>query len=292
MISLDTYRPDHPEIEDDFTINQNYERYTTAMHRAWRTLFKRQLALMPGRACEQYIEGIHALRLEEHRVPKFTELSEVLFERTGWRVVPVPGLLPDEPFFDHLARRSFPAAYFIRSPDKLDYIEEPDIFHDVFGHVPLLANHAFANFMEAYGKLGQHAMRTYGPDAQKMVARLYWYTAEFGLITTQNGLRIYGSGIVSSKGETIYSLQSASPDRIGFDVERIMSTDYCISDFQETYFVISSFDELFKAVTADFTAFFERAESLRVNPPGVVLKSDAVFNRGTHSYRRGTHAAA
>ena len=216
-------------------------------------------------------------------------MSDDLEKLTGWRVVAVPSLVPDEIFFDHLANRRFPAGQFIRRADQLDYIEEPDVFHDVFGHVPMLAHPVFADYMQAYGKGGQRALNEFG--ALRNLARLYWYTVEFGLIAKPEGLRIYGSGIVSSRAESIYAVESPSPNRIGFDLERVMRTEYRIDDFQESYFVIKSFDELFAETYKDFAALYNKLESGPTYKPGDILPGDHVHHRGTHSYIGGSHAA-
>jgi phenylalanine-4-hydroxylase len=204
-------------------------------------------------------------------------------------VVAVPSLVPDEIFFDHLANRRFPAGQFIRKPEELDYLEEPDVFHDVFGHVPMLAHPVFADYMQAYGKGGQRALTEF--HALKNLARLYWYTVEFGLIAKPEGLRIYGSGIVSSRAESIYAVENPSPNRIGFDLERVMRTEYRIDDFQETYFVIGSFDELFQETYKDFAALYRRLSSGPTYVPGDVVKTDRVHTRGDHSYVGGSHVA-
>src|SRR5271165_6656361 len=233
---------DVPSI--DWTIDQGITEYTAEDHCTWVTLYERQAALLPGRACDEFLAGLGALDLHGTGIPDFCALSEKLQALTGWRVVAVPGLVPDHVFFEHLANRRFPASRFIRSPQQLDYLPEPDVFHDVFGHVPMLTHPVFADYMQAYGKGGQRALSEFG--ALKNLARLYWYTVEFGLIEKPEGLRIYGSGIVSSRAESIYSVESPSPNRIGFDLERVMRTEYRIDDFQESYFVIGSFDELFE----------------------------------------------
>ncbi|HEX2594672.1 MAG TPA: phenylalanine 4-monooxygenase, partial [Rhizomicrobium sp.] len=239
MQSLDQFRAKHPEIRADFTIDQHWERYSAAEHGVWQTLFGRQSKVLPGRACDEFLDGLTKLQMVPDQIPHLERLSDRLEKLTGWRVVAVPSLVPDEIFFDHLANRRFPAGQFIRKPEELDYLEEPDVFHDVFGHVPMLAHPVFADYMQAYGKGGQRALTEF--HALKNLARLYWYTVEFGLIAKPEGLRIYGSGIVSSRAESIYAVENPSPNRIGFDLERVMRTEYRIDDFQETYFVIGSF---------------------------------------------------
>jgi len=235
---------------NDWTIAQNWSAYTPEQHATWDTLFARQASLLPGRVAPEFLAGLDMLRLSKPGIPDFDELSDRLMKATGWQVVAVPGLVPDDVFFDHLANRRFVAGNFIRRPDQLDYLQEPDVFHDVFGHVPLLANPVFADYMQAYGIGGQRAN---GLGAIRNLARLYWYTVEFGLINSADGLRIYGAGIASSHGESIYALDDPSPNRIGFDLRRIMRTLYRIDDFQQVYFVIDSFEALLETtLNTDF----------------------------------------
>ncbi|AKM30579.1 phenylalanine 4-monooxygenase [Pandoraea faecigallinarum] len=238
----------------DFTIDQPVEQYGAVDHAVWQQLYERQTAMLPGRVCDAFMEGIRALDMDASRVPEFERLNEKLMAATGWQVVAVPGLVPDEVFFDHLANRRFPATWWMRRPDQLDYLQEPDCFHDVFGHVPLLANPVFADFMQAYGKAGTVAQSL---GALPLLARLYWYTVEFGLMRDGDGLRIYGAGIVSSRGETEFSLTSREPNRIGFSLERVLRTQYRIDTFQQTYFVIDDFAQLFDAMRADLPALFK-----------------------------------
>ncbi|PTE02202.1 phenylalanine 4-monooxygenase [Pandoraea apista] len=238
----------------DFTIDQPVEQYGAVDHAVWQQLYARQTAMLPGRVCEAFMEGIRALDMDAHRVPEFAHLNEKLMAATGWQVVAVPGLVPDDVFFDHLANRRFPATWWMRRPDQLDYLQEPDCFHDVFGHVPLLANPVFADFMQAYGKAGKIAQSL---GALPLLARLYWYTVEFGLMRDGDGLRIYGAGIVSSRGETEFSLTSREPNRIGFSLERVLRTQYRIDTFQQTYFVIDDFAQLFDAMRADLPTLFK-----------------------------------
>jgi phenylalanine-4-hydroxylase len=289
MQSLESLRPRHPEIRSDYTIDQHWERYIAAEHGMWRTLFEHQARVLPGRACSEFLEGLTSLNLVSDRIPEFERLSDDLQKLTGWRVVAVPSLVPDDVFFDHLANRRFPAGQFIRRPDQIDYIEEPDVFHDVFGHVPMLAHPVFADYMQAYGKGGQRALNEFG--ALRNLARLYWYTVEFGLIAKPDGLRIYGSGIVSSRAESIYAVESPSPNRIGFDLERVMRTEYRIDDFQESYFVIPSFDELFAETYKDFAALYQTLARGPTYKPGDILTTDYLHTKGTHTYVGGSHAA-
>jgi phenylalanine-4-hydroxylase len=268
-------------ISADWTIDQEWENYTSEEHGVWKTLFERQSKLLPGRACDEFIQGMRDLTMDAGQIPDFRRLSDDLEKRTGWRVVAVPGLVPDEVFFDHLANRRFPAGQFIRMPDQLDYLEEPDVFHDLFGHVPMLAHQIFADYMEAYGKGG---LRAQGMGVLANLARVYWYTVEFGLIRNAEGLRIYGSGIASSRTETIFALEDPSPNRIRFDLERVLRTLYRIDDFQETYFVIDSFDELLALADIDFAPIYQRVTALPDLEPGTIDPADTVLHRGTGAY--------
>lgn len=289
MQSLEALRAKHPEIRPDYTIHQHWERYGAAEHGTWKTLFERQAKVLPGRVCDEWLDGLRNLNLVSDHIPDFARLSDGLEKLTGWRVVAVPSLVPDEVFFDHLANRRFPAGQFIRRADQLDYIEEPDVFHDVFGHVPMLAHPVFADYIQAYGKGGMRALNEF--HALKNLARLYWYTVEFGLIAKPEGLRIYGSGIASSRAESIYAVESPSPNRIGFDLERVMRTEYRIDDFQESYFVIESFEQLFQETYKDFAALYAKLQGGATYKPGDVLTSDRIHHRGTHTYVGGSHAA-
>lgn len=286
--TIEHLRRTHPEIRDDFTIDQHWERYTGEEHAIWKTLYQRMERILPGRACDEFMQGLKQLDIGAERIPNMEKLSDELYKRTRWRVVAVPSLVPDDVFFAHLANRRFPAGYFIRRRDQLDYIEEPDVFHDVFGHVPMLALPVFADYMEAYGKGGLRADKL---GALDNLARLYWYTVEFGLIAKPEGLRFYGSGIASSSAESIYSVGDASPNRIAFDLERVMRTKYRIDDFQESYFVINSFDELFQETYKDFGPIYQRLKSGPTYEPGTILPTDRLHHRGTHRYKAGSHQA-
>ena len=186
----------------------------------------------------------------------------------------MPGLVPDDVFFRHLSERRFPSTSFIRTREQLDYLQEPDVFHDIYGHVPLLMNPVFADYMQAYGQAG---LRADARHCLHNLARLYWYTVEFGLIATDDGLRIYGSGIASSKGESIYALEDRRPNRLGFDLRRVMRTRYRIDDFQETYFVIRSFEELFEETAQDFQPIYDEMASAGDYAPGDVLPEDRLY---------------
>ncbi|MDN0075253.1 phenylalanine 4-monooxygenase [Crenobacter sp. SG2303] len=261
----------------DFTLPQPLERYSAEDHATWATLYRRQCALLPGRVCDEFLDGLAALDVDADRVPNFERLNEKLVAATGWRLIAVPGLIPDEVFFEHLANRRFPVTWWIREPHQLDYLQEPDVFHDLFGHVPLLMNPVFADYLQAYGQGG---MKAKALGALPMLARLYWYTVEFGLIVTPNGLRIYGAGIVSSQSESVYCLESASPNRIGFDLERIMRTRYRIDTFQKSYFVIDSFAQLFDATAPDFTPIYTALKSQETIGAGDIVPEDRVLQVG------------
>ncbi|HEV2531318.1 phenylalanine 4-monooxygenase [Phenylobacterium sp.] len=271
-----------PGARPDWTIDQGWARYTEAEHQVWITLYERQTALLPGRAADPFLKGLDALDLHRAGIPDFARINEELTRLTGWSVVAVPGLVPDEVFFDHLANRRFPAGQFIRKPEELDYLQEPDIFHDVFGHVPMLTDPTFADYMAAYGKGGQRAL---GFGHLHNLARLYWYTVEFGLMESREGLRIYGAGIVSSRAESVFALDDPSPNRLGFDLERVMRTPYRIDDFQQVYFVIPALQTLLDVTTqTDFAPLYRRLEGAKDIPIAAIEPADRVFTRGTQAY--------
>lgn len=268
----------------DWTIPQGWEHYTAQEHATWDTLFARQSRLLPGRASEAYLRGLDVLKLSRPGIPDFEELSERLMKLTGWQVVAVPGLVPDDVFFDHMANRRFVAGNFIRRPDQLDYLQEPDVFHDVFGHVPMLADPVFADYLAAYGRGGQRAL---GMDALKYLGRLYWYTVEFGLVREDGDLRIYGAGIVSSYSESRFALEDPSPNRIGFDLARVMRTEYRIDDFQQNYFVIPSYEDLLRTtLETDFAPLYDEIKALPDIPVTAIVDGDEVMTRGTQDYAR------
>ncbi|MBW8824625.1 MAG: phenylalanine 4-monooxygenase [Xanthomonadales bacterium] len=261
-------------------VEQPWDDYSAADHEVWHQLYQRQREVLAGRASDEFLRAQDAMGMTPDAIPKFSDLNRILEATSGWTLIGVEGLLPELDFFDHLANRRFPVSWWIRRPDQIDYIEEPDLFHDLFGHVPLLMLPVFADYMEAYGRGGVKA-HGIGPEALQMLTRLYWYTVEFGLIRQKDGLRIYGSGIVSSKGESIHCLESVAPNRIGFDLERIMRTRYRIDTFQKTYFVIDSYEQLIEATRPDFTPIYARLSSQESVPAGTVLESDRVIQRGT-----------
>lgn len=266
----------------DWTIPQNWEAFTREEHAVWDTLFERQAKLLPGRASKAFLRGLEALRLSESGIPNFEDLSERLMKLTGWQVVAVPGLVPDDVFFEHMANRRFVSGNFIRRADQLDYLQEPDVFHDVFGHVPMLADPVFADYLAAYGRGGLRALKL---GALPQLARLYWYTVEFGLVEEDDGQRIFGAGIVSSSAESVFALDDPSPHRIAFDLERVMRTEYRIDDFQQNYFVIPSFEELLRVtVETDFAPLYDRILPLPSIPVAKLIDSDTVLHRGTQDY--------
>ena len=268
--------------DDDYVIDQNWVGYTADEHAVWDFLYRRQRDILADRADEAVLKGHETLNLNRGGIPNFAEINEELKARTGFTVVAVPGLVPDEVFFNHLANRRFPAGQFIRGRHQLDYLQEPDIFHDVFGHVPLLTNPVFADYMEAYGQGGLRAMKF---GKLKNLAALYWYTVEFGLIETPKGVKIYGAGISSSKDESIFALDDPSPNRIRFDLERVMRTDYRIDDYQQTYFVIRSYDDLIRAtVDYDFAPLYQRLADGVNYLPETIRPADEVITAGNQAY--------
>ncbi|HRL66884.1 MAG TPA: phenylalanine 4-monooxygenase [Ottowia sp.] len=275
---------DQPPERPDWTIDQGWHNYTPQEHAVWKTLFERQSKLLPGRACDEFVRGMQDLPIGPDQIPNFEQLSETLSQRTGWQIVAVPGLVPDDVFFEHLAHRRFPAGHFIRKPHELDYLEEPDVFHDVFGHVPMLMNPAIADYIQAYGEGGLRAKRL---GVLEKLARVYWYTVEFGLVKQPDGLRVYGAGIASSATETVFSVEDDSPNRVAFDLERVMRTNYRIDDFQETYFVLDNLNDLLELARIDFAPLYERVADASDFEPGDILPTDTVLTRGSGRY----HAA-
>jgi phenylalanine-4-hydroxylase len=251
-------RGDYSIARDDYTCDQRWVAYSADEHARYARLFQRQLRQMPGHACDEFVHALGQLGTETE-IPRFDEVSARLRRATGWQIVAVPGLIPEHAFFALLADRRFPVTVWLRAEHEFDYIVEPDVFHDLFGHVPLLFNPVFADYMQAFGAGG---LKADGLDALEYLARLYWYTVEFGLIDTPRGLRAYGAGILSSGGETVHSLTSLKPQRFPFDLERVMRTPYRIDDFQDTYFVIRSFAQLFDATAPDFTPVYRRLDAL------------------------------
>jgi phenylalanine-4-hydroxylase len=268
--------------------------YSSEEHAIWDALFARQMQVLPGRAASAFLHGLDQLDLARGGVPEFARLSEELGALTGWSVVPVPMLIPDHVFFWHLANRRFPAGNFIRTRETFDYIQEPDVFHDVFGHVPMLADPVYADYMQEYGRAGWKAMRY---NRLKALGALYWYTVEFGLIL-ENGkdVRAYGAGILSGPSEAVYAVEAQSPNRIMLNVDRVMRTDYVISDLQPTYFVIESFEDLYRqTVERDFDRLYRSLAPAFTYANSAVIDIDDVLHRGTQEYLlrggRGSGAA-
>ena len=279
--STETNRYLNARRNPDFTIDQDWRSYSREEHDRWDRLFHRSRAILSERACDEFLAAMDALQLSEAGIPDMARLSDRLETITGWRVVPVAELVPDDIFFNHLANRRFPAGAFIRPEAQMDYLEEPDIFHDVFGHVPLLANPVFADFMQAYGKGGQRALDL---GCLKNLARLYWYTVEFGLIRSAAGLRIFGAGIMSSMTESVFALDNPSPHRVAFNLERVMRTNYIIDDFQQTYFVIDSFQSLLDECYRDFGPIYAWIGAASDIAPDELIESDRIVSRGTLAY--------
>lgn len=266
-------RGNYDNIRADFTVDQDWAAYSAAEHDLWKRLYARQSALLPDYACDEFLDSLNTLNFSAG-IPKFDDINPKLKAATHWQIVAVPGLLPDDVFFTHLANRRFPVTVWLRKPEEFDYIVEPDIFHDFFGHVPLLFNRTFADYLEAYGRGGVKAK---GLNALDYLARLYWYTVEFGLIETPQGLRTYGAGILSSGGELPYCIESSKSNRIRFDLLRVMQSKYKIDTFQETYFVIKSFKELFEATAPDFTPYYDELRTRPELAANEVLASDTLL---------------
>jgi len=250
-------RGDYSRAGKDYSVEQNWSSYSGEEHALFQRLFQRQSKLVPRYACAEWIEAIAGLDAG-NEIPKFDLISKKLKAKTGWAIVAVPGLIPDDAFFSHLANRRFPVTVWLRKPAEFDYIVEPDVFHDFFGHVPLLFDRVYADHLHEYGKGGLKAMKL---DAVKMLARLYWYTIEFGLVRTPAGVRAYGAGLLSSGGELAHCVESPEPRRLNFELERILRTDYQIDRYQTTYFVIDSFAQLMRETAPDFTPIYARLRS-------------------------------
>lgn len=266
-------RGDYSKISADYVVDQNWDAYTEAEHELWRKLYKRQSELAPGRACDEFITSLNALDAGDG-IPNFEATSAILEKATGWRIVGVPGLIPDFEFFEHLAHCRFPVTVWLRTPEEFDYLAEPDVFHDYYGHVPLLMNPIFAKHIQEYGKGGLKAMQLGGAKAVEQLARLYWYTVEFGLIQSPKGIRAYGAGILSSGGELVYSLQPSKSRHIAFKLERCLNTLYKIDTYQETYFVIRDFQQLFDDTAPDFTPIYERLKQKEPFPANTLLEGE------------------
>jgi phenylalanine-4-hydroxylase len=265
-------------------VDQGWASYTPEDHAVWGTLFDRQIRTLKGQVCTEYLDGLSAVGIGAEGVPEFDRMNARLRRLTGWEVVAVPGLIPSRPFFQMLANRQFPAGTFIRTQEQLDYLEEPDIFHDVFGHVPLLTDPAYADYMAEYGRIGLEAVDRKGV---KFLARLNWYTIEFGLIRKPEGVQAYGAGICSSFGEARYVVEDPSANWLGFDLERVLRTGYYIDDFQASYFVIDRFEDLFDVLQGrDWPALYDRMREAPQLSPFEVEPGDRVIRHGTGDYWR------
>jgi phenylalanine-4-hydroxylase len=251
-------RGDYARAGADYTCPQNYAAYTPTDHDTYRRLYERQAALLPGLACTAFIDALPSLGVKD-AIPRFDAINERLQPATGWELVAVPGLIPELPFFTLLANRKFPVTDWIRTPEEFDYIVEPDVFHDLFGHVPLLFNPVFADYVQRYGQGG---LKAHALGAGEQLSRLYWYTIEFGLIRQADGLRAYGAGILSSAGELRYAVQSEIPNKVPLSPHRAMRTRYKIDSFQQTYFVIDDFQQLFDMTAPDFAPLYEQVKAL------------------------------
>lgn len=273
-------RGDYAAAAADYSVEQAWSLYTAAEHALWHRLVERQLALVKRYGAPQVAAGLQALNLGE-RIPRFDDASRVLRRASGWEIVAVPGLIPEWQFFAYLAQRRFPVTVWLRTPEEVDYLSEPDVFHDFFGHVALLCDPVFADFMQAYGAAGDKAEAEGG---LKMLARLYWYCVEFGLLRSGGELRAYGAGILSSAGETVYSVEDPRPHRVAFELERVIRTDYLIDAYQQTYFVVDNFEQLFRnSYDRDFAPLYRAHRDEPGIPPATLLPTDTIVTRGTQT---------
>lgn len=272
-------------VAPDWTMPQNWEAFTSEQHAIWRTLFDQQSAALDGYACRSFLDGLDILRKLKPGVPDFVELNALLKPVSGWEVVAVPGWIPNEPFFEHLANKRFPAANFLRPPEQIGYSEEPDMFHDIFGHVPMLANPAFAEFLVAYGQAGLRAEKL---GASDFLGRLWLYTTEFGLVVEDGQLRAFGGGLLSSYAEAARSLTSSEARRIWLDIERVMRTKYHFDEFQRIYFVVEGFEELLRATEeADFASIYRRIAGDSAFDPDDAFPGDRVYDGALQPVRPG-----
>lgn len=266
-------RGDYARARPDFTVDQDLAQYSATDREVWRRLVERQTGIVRRYACAEFLRGMEALGVPQD-IPRLDRIGDCISLRTGWRLVAVPGFIPDAAFFKHLAARRFPVSVWVRRPDEMDYLVEPDLFHDFFGHVPMLLDPVFADYLAAYGEKGLEAGE--GPGLARL-ARLYWYMVEFGLIDTAGGLKAYGAGMLSSRSETVHSIESPLPNRVYFELRRVMRTDYRIDDFQKTYFVLPDFATLFAAMDEDFPAIYASLEGLPDIDPGTLAAGDRIY---------------
>jgi len=267
-------RGDYSRARADFTVDQDMAGYSATDRAVWGKLMARQSMMVRSHACAEFIQGVDALG-GSAGIPELSRISDFIARRTGWRLVGVPGFIPDDAFFAHLAARRFPVSVWLRRPEEMDYLVEPDLFHDFFGHVPLLLHPVFADYLAAYGAKGLEAMQAH---TLPRLARLYWYMVEFGLIDTPGGLKAYGAGMLSSNTETHYSLESPLPHRVWFDLKRVMRTRYMIDAFQKTYFVLPDFEALFNAMAQDFRPLYESLQSLPDIEADTLIAGDRVYS--------------
>jgi phenylalanine-4-hydroxylase len=271
-------RSDYSAKAADWTVPQDAESYGPAEHDRWRRLYRRQAQLLNAYAAPAVLSGLDILGIADS-IPDFAIVNQRLEALTGWKLVAVPGLVPNDVFFTHLSKRQFPVSRWIREERELDYLVEPDIFHDVFGHVPMLTDPVFADFIEAYGHRGLEAL---AQGSLEKLTRVYWYMVEFGLMRTDDGLKAFGAGLLSSAAEIRHSIDSPTPHRIGFDMARVMRTTYRIDAFQRTYFVLDSVDDLFEATRCDLSALSSRIEGAPDLSPAHLARGDIIFSRGRH----------
>ncbi len=262
-------------VAADWTMPQNWVAFTAEQHATWRTLFAQQSAALDGYACRSFLDGLDILRKLKPGVPDFAELNALLKPASGWEVVAVPGWIPNEPFFEHLANKRFPAANFVRPPEQIAYSEEPDMFHDIFGHIPMLTDPAFSDFLVAYGQAGLRAEKL---GASDYLGRLWLYTVEFGLVVEDGELRAFGGGLMSSLAETVSAVTAPAPRRIWLDIERVMRTRYHFDEFQQTYFVVEGFKELLRATEeTDFASVYRKIAAEPALEPGDAWHGDLAY---------------
>jgi phenylalanine-4-hydroxylase len=262
-------------VAADWTMPQNWQAFTAQQHETWRTLFDQQSAALDGYACRSFLDGLDILRRLKRGVPDFAELNALLKPASGWEVVAVPGWIPNQPFFEHLANKRFPAANFVRPPEQIAYSEEPDMFHDIFGHIPMLTDPAFSDFLVAYGEAGLRAEKL---GASDYLGRLWLYTVEFGLIVENGELRAFGGGLMSSFAETLSALTAPEPRRIWLDIERVMRTRYNFDEFQQIYFVVASFEDLLRATEeTDFASLYRKIADQPALEPGDAWRGDVAY---------------
>jgi len=266
-------RGDYSQARPDFTVHQNMAGYSETDRAVWRQLMIRQGDVVRHHACREFLDGAKLLQ-GSLEIPDLARVSDFIRARTGWDLVAVPGFIPDEAFFKHLAARRFPVSVWVRRPDEMDYLVEPDLFHDFFGHVPMLLQPVFADYLAAYGTKGMEAVAC---GALPRMARLYWYMVEFGLIDTPAGLKAYGAGMLSSRSETLYSVESPQPHRIWFDLTRVMRTEYMIDTFQKTYFVVPNFDALFDALSQDLRPLYAALTNQPDIDPATLVEGDEPY---------------